>query len=528
MLAVLVMLRVFLVNPAGAEGWMIWAFFGLGVVAVSARVLGPVLQGSLSRTDYSRLVARLGRTLLSAPVPVLECWGDRRLKLIFLEDASSVSQATRAVALLFANVVILGGCLAVLLKLSGWLFVFALSIAVLDLGSQAYFWGRQKQRADAAFHDQADLHDAYYDLIGGVKELKSHQVKREAFIQEALRPALGSRVRGEGAEISGGVPASGGGMAMLVGGIVRLLFFVTIATVLIGFPRWGMASAGEITGYVIVFIFTMQPLEGIKLPVRLLARASGAMRRLGEFEAEAKPEQEESELLGIWPGNEWKRLVLEEVEYRAKNARGTSPPFRLGPLSAEILRGELVLVRGGSALGKNTFARLLSGLLTPGAGKILVDGEEVTIDLRENYRQLFSVVLGDFHVFASPWGLDWIGPNGLARRCSELMGIGQLIEWRDGRLEYPRPLSDLSLTERRKLALFGAIVEDRPVLVCDLGEAESDPEFREVFYGRIVKGLVSRGKTVVVMARGGECPIGHRVIELGGAGCGVPDGRAAS
>src|SRR5207247_10359100 len=44
----------------------------------------------------------------------------------------------------------------------------------------------------------------------------------------------------------------------------------------------------------------------------------------------------------------------------------------------EIARGELFARLGGSGCGKTTLLRLLAGLETPDAGRILIDGEDMT------------------------------------------------------------------------------------------------------------------------------------------------------
>jgi spermidine/putrescine transport system ATP-binding protein len=45
--------------------------------------------------------------------------------------------------------------------------------------------------------------------------------------------------------------------------------------------------------------------------------------------------------------------------------------------SLEIKEGERFVLLGGSGCGKTTLLRLIAGLEEPGAGKIIIDGEEV-------------------------------------------------------------------------------------------------------------------------------------------------------
>jgi ABC-type bacteriocin/lantibiotic exporter with double-glycine peptidase domain len=67
-------------------------------------------------------------------------------------------------------------------------------------------------------------------------------------------------------------------------------------------------------------------------------------------------------------------LVLEGLCFTFEDS--TTPTIE--NLSMEIRRGERVGIRGASGVGKTTLFNLLLGLYKPTAGRILVDGEELT------------------------------------------------------------------------------------------------------------------------------------------------------
>ncbi|MGH7606709.1 MAG: ATP-binding cassette domain-containing protein, partial [Gemmatimonadales bacterium] len=50
----------------------------------------------------------------------------------------------------------------------------------------------------------------------------------------------------------------------------------------------------------------------------------------------------------------------------------------MGPITLEIARGEIIALLGPSGSGKTTMLRLLAGFETADAGRIVVDGEDVT------------------------------------------------------------------------------------------------------------------------------------------------------
>ncbi len=50
------------------------------------------------------------------------------------------------------------------------------------------------------------------------------------------------------------------------------------------------------------------------------------------------------------------------------------------------------------------------------------------------------------------------------------------------------------------MALLTAYLEDRPIYLFDEWAADQDPQFREVFYSKMLPELKARGKTVVVIS----------------------------
>jgi len=77
------------------------------------------------------------------------------------------------------------------------------------------------------------------------------------------------------------------------------------------------------------------------------------------------------------------RLKVEQATFAYSPTDQSAPTFTLGPASFEAHPHELVAILGPNASGKSTLLRLLAGLTKPLAGRIVVDGEEVSaLDLR--------------------------------------------------------------------------------------------------------------------------------------------------
>jgi len=57
-------------------------------------------------------------------------------------------------------------------------------------------------------------------------------------------------------------------------------------------------------------------------------------------------------------------------------------------LNFQVARGELFVILGGSGCGKSTLLRLLIGLKTPGAGRILINGVDITTAGEQDMKEL--------------------------------------------------------------------------------------------------------------------------------------------
>src|SRR3954452_18263405 len=98
-------------------------------------------------------------------------------------------------------------------------------------------------------------------------------------------------------------------------------------------------------------------------------------------------------------------------------------------LSLSLARGEMVALLGPSGSGKTTTLRLLAGFETPDAGRVLVDGEDVT--RVEPVARRFGMVFQHYALFPHldvranvAFGLESIGVHGaeLERRVERALG----------------------------------------------------------------------------------------------------------
>ena len=128
--------------------------------------------------------------------------------------------------------------------------------------------------------------------------------------------------------------------------------------------------------------------------VRLIFRALGQVRMsihfLNQMDAESLVAQPVQVSDVIQSGS----IVFDRVTFGY-----TSNRYQFNKLSVSIPSGQKVGLVGLSGSGKTTFAHLILGLLTPNAGRILLDGHDIqSVDSFYRNRQI-AVVDQDTHLF---------------------------------------------------------------------------------------------------------------------------------
>ncbi|WP_144154984.1 ATP-binding cassette domain-containing protein, partial [Paraburkholderia sp. BCC1885] len=108
----------------------------------------------------------------------------------------------------------------------------------------------------------------------------------------------------------------------------------------------------------------------------------------------------------------YRTLTLRDVTHSYFHERDERM-FRVGPVNLTFRTGELVFIVGGNGSGKTTLAKVITGLYEPEDGTIELDGKPIGLVERAAYRQRFTAVFNDFHLFDALLGI--VDPNDASR-----------------------------------------------------------------------------------------------------------------
>jgi len=185
-------------------------------------------------------------------------------------------------------------------------------------------------------------------------------------------------------------------------------------------------------------------------------------------------------------------IVLSSVSFRY-TGRKDEKSFTVGPIGLSIKQGEILFIVGGNGSGKTTLLKLLTGLYRPDPeGSIMLGDRLVESAGYQGYRELFSAIFADFHLFRKLYGLKSID-DGRVSSLLKTMRLDTRTDYADGRFTH----IDLSTGQRKRLAYITALLGDKPVYVFDEWAADQAPDFRRLFYTEFLDDLRAGNKTVI-------------------------------
>jgi NitT/TauT family transport system ATP-binding protein len=206
------------------------------------------------------------------------------------------------------------------------------------------------------------------------------------------------------------------------------------------------------------------------------------------------------------------KLELREVGLRYFGIEGETEALK--GISLSVAPGEFVAIIGQSGCGKSTLLSLISGILAPTEGEVLVDGAAVTgpsrkvgYMLQQDYLFEWRTILDNALLGAEIQGADLRKARERATQLLTRYGLGQFLQ------HLPRQLSG---GMRQRVALARTLCTEPDVVLLDEPFSALDSQTRLALADEVTEILRREGKTVILVTHdiGEAVSMAERVVVL--------------
>jgi len=215
-------------------------------------------------------------------------------------------------------------------------------------------------------------------------------------------------------------------------------------------------------------------------------------------------------------------LQISGLGIAYRSAAQTVRPIQ--DLDLVVEPGELVLLHGPSGCGKTTLLSAIAGLLTPEAGSIVIDGEDI-VGLRgramlDHRRTRVGMVFQGFNLLPSLTAEENVAVPltiaGVPAREARRRAQARLAELDMDHRRHHRP-GALSGGQQQRVAIARALAADPPILLADEPTAHLDHTQVDVVRAQL-RTIADAGRIVVISTHDDRLDsAADRIVRMGDA-----------
>ncbi len=426
---------------------------------------------------------RLTNKIRQVELPFIESIGSHNLYSRLTQNNAIMSQAIPQIT----SAVQVGILLIFSLLYLGYISPVSFVISILAVAASiALFLSESKAVKDelqVVINKEAGYFGLITHLIEGFKEIRLSQAKNDAILKHITSASQETK----------DIRIEVGRQEVRMWGFGRIFIYALMPVLIFIIPSFYYENATDIFKISATLLFMAGPINILVNALPMFNRVHLAINDLTlleeEMDAAIPHEPSDSRQTSF----DFHEIALNDIffTYPGKNNEAT---FSAGPFRETVYKGELLFIIGGNGSGKSTFLKLLTGLYYPTEGHIQVGADFVKHDNYQAYRELFTTVFTDFHLFDKIYGIKDLDKSDVDHWL-EKMHMQHKVNYQNGGFTS----TSLSTGQRKRLALIAAILERKPILILDEFAADQDPGFRKYFYETILMELKAMGMTVIAV-----------------------------
>ena len=458
----------------------IFSYFLILFLMFFSEIISQSIFLIFSNKSICKLQIDMCRRVLLVDLYKLEKIGINKLHNCLIQDLASISTVIFGLPSIIINSCFIFIFLTYLLIKSKIIFLVIILFIIISFSMFLYFNKKVlAPRYQKSRNISNDVFRSFDDLLRGVKELKQSCLKEHNFFNKKIDYVVH-------------LYENENRFSMILNAILqtswRVIFFVFIGFLSI-LSRYSIVFESEFAQTTILIMFLIPPISSIVSFIPVAQKAIISLRHINFFYDKTNPSQDETNLTFKNSFLNWKKLQFKNVSFSYNETAENKPIIR--SISFCLFSGKIAFVNGPNGSGKTTFAKLLTGLYTPTSGHIIINDIIISKQNIRFYKELFSVVFSDFHLFDKTFIFNELDPK------FKLMA--QSIGRQDKLTSNIIDVREMSNGQKQFCALLLSVMEDKSIYVFDESSSNLDFEVKNFFFHTLVPMLKERGKTIFVI-----------------------------
>ncbi|MBF0302131.1 MAG: cyclic peptide export ABC transporter [Desulfamplus sp.] len=441
----------------------------------------------IAETVITKVRIRISDKIRKSELLFLENIGKSEIYTLLTQNTNLISESVVMIINSCQSGIVLIFCLFYIAYLSKLVFF----TTVLAISAAIFSFMIHRKAIDSELRETTIKETKFFGMLhntlDGFKELKMNQKKSDDYF--GFLTAL--------AEETKQLKIKTGFRFVIEIMFSQVFFYSLLAIIVFLLPKFDYLTGTVLAKVTTAILFIIGPANMVVGAIPLISRANIAVENIYSLEKRldeaSKPHKLETEP-PVKRFDLFNKIELKSVSFSYLDSNNL-PLFTLGELNMCIKPGETIFVVGGNGSGKSSLMKLLAGLYYPSSGNLILDGTPVDKTIYPAYRELFSVIFGDFHLFDRLYGLENINEEQVAKLL-KIMHLDKKTELVDKSFTN----INLSTGQRKRLAMIVSLLENRPICLFDEWAADQDPIFREFFYTTLLQQMKKDGKTVIAVS----------------------------
>ncbi|MBI5538965.1 MAG: cyclic peptide export ABC transporter [Bacteroidia bacterium] len=491
-----------LLNAIGNETKIVFLlyYFTLALVFyISSRKIVQTKLINISLSIVYELRMRLMNKIFRSSFQKFEKIDNGRIYATLTQDTATISNSVNIVISLLSNAITIIGVFIYLGTIS-LTAMFSILSVILCVAALYYIISK---RTNILFEQARDTANVFSGLINGLlsgfKELSLSGMKKKEYTDEVGVCCSELRDKSSFALIKFV-------NAFLVGETLLIMVLCTVSFVIpFVFPE---IPSYKLYGIIMIILYLIGPINGILNSIPNIIQIKVAWNRIKGFIEEIKPDLELTDILmNRSKSIKVNTLSIQKLMFEYEKGKEDNN-FKVGPIDLNINSGEILFIIGGNGSGKSTLANLITGLYVANEGFIEINGSKINNrELGEHYSTIFS----NNHIFKTLYGIDTDNRKEELSDLLKLLRLEEKVSVVNGSFS----TIDLSNGQRKRLSLMKCFLENSQIYLFDEWAADQDPEFKRIFYRKLLPEMRKNGKIVIAITHDDNYfDVADRIIKM--------------